>query len=62
MASHGLGELRSRDDKPWLTHGRGGVVPEVVTTLFGPANWALDAKCDGGTRSKTRHCNIDKKK
>lgn len=53
MASHGLAALGSpagdvTDDTPGFIQDIGGGVP---LSLFAPEDWALDAKCDGGTRS-----------
>lgn len=55
MASHGLTVLGPpagdvTDDKG-LNQDIGGGVSLTLTSLFVPADWTLDAKCDGGTRS-----------
>ncbi len=54
MASHGLAGLGppgGTDVTPGFIQEMGGCVPGTWTPLCAPADWTLDAKCDGGTRS-----------
>lgn len=65
MASHGLAALGSPDGSgnvvaPGFIQEICGGVPWLVTPLFAPPDWKLDAKCDGGTRSSLVSPNNNK--